>query len=134
MKSVLVVDDHVALVNSSANALKSAGYEVTKCYDGGNALHQLQTRKFDFLVTDYHMPVRNGLQLLDFIIEQKLDTGVILITSHHQNSKNEEAFTRFKNYPRGLVLVKPFESAIVLQKLQELEDKMRSLAPIATTP
>ena len=148
MKTVLVVDDHVALVNSSANALKQAGYEVTKCFNGGDALHKLKVSKFDFLVTDHFMPVKTGLELVEYVIEQKLQTAVILISSHHQNiqlqsrnvltsdslQKHQQAFQKVLDYPRGLVVVKPFLSSELLQKLRELEERVAALpaAPAAT--
>jgi DNA-binding NtrC family response regulator len=123
-KSVLVVDDHVALVNATARTLQAAGYSVDTCYNGGDAQKKLEVRAFDFLITDYFMPIKNGLELVDYLCSRGANTGVILITSHHNN---EEMLRRIRAHPKSMVLVKPFPSQKVLESLKELEEKIASI-------
>ena len=63
-KRVLVVDDdHHARFLIGA-LLDYAGYTVVPACDGLAALNELSKRHFDVVVTDFHMPVLSGIELL----------------------------------------------------------------------
>ena len=124
-KRVLVVDDYVVIVQSTVRALQKAGYEAQGVYNGTDALKKLQEQDFEFLVTDYFMPGKNGLDLVDFICAKGADTGVLVITSHHNN---QEMIRRVSAYPKSQILVKPFPSDKVVRSLQELEVRMASMS------
>ena len=117
---VLIADDHAFIVHQLARSLRDAGYEVTPAFNGDDAFRYLDTVRFDYLVTDQFMPGKNGLDLVDFICAQGWNTGIILITSHHDN---EEVLNRVRSYPKSTVMVKPVSAPKLLAQLAQLQAK-----------
>ena len=62
-KRVLVVDDDERERQETALVLQQAGFMVVLASDGLLALSKMQQRRFDAVVTDFHMPHLNGLEL-----------------------------------------------------------------------
>ena len=60
-KRVLVVDDDERERQETALVLQQAGFMVVLASDGLLALSKMQQRRFDAVVTDFHMPNLNGL-------------------------------------------------------------------------
>ena len=62
-KRVLVADDdhHVRFLVGSL--LEHAGYTVVPACDGMAALNELRRQSFDVVITDFHMPLLNGMEL-----------------------------------------------------------------------
>ena len=60
----LVVDDSPTMRRIVCNALRDIGYsEVVEAEDGQIALEKLDAHTFEFIITDWNMPVMNGLDL-----------------------------------------------------------------------
>ena len=60
---VLVVDDHPYLRRAATRSLRS--FDVVVAEDASEALALLAEQSFDLVVSDFHMPNKNGVQLLD---------------------------------------------------------------------
>jgi DNA-binding response OmpR family regulator len=79
---VLVADDDDAFRTILADVLRSnEGYVVTPCESGESALEALKKDQFDMIVLDYKMPGVSGLNVLQWIHEQKMETPVIMLTA-----------------------------------------------------
>jgi CheY-like chemotaxis protein len=63
-KRVLVVNEIAAMRLFLAEVLEQQGFTVVQACDGIQALCEMQQRHVDVVVTDYHMPRLNGLDLL----------------------------------------------------------------------
>jgi DNA-binding response OmpR family regulator len=63
-KRVLVVDDNERERQETAFVLEQAGFAVVLACDGLLALSEMRQRRFDAVVTDFHMPRLNGLEFL----------------------------------------------------------------------
>ena len=63
-KRVLVVDEMETMRRLLAEVLEQQGFTVVQASDGIQALCEMQRRHVDVVVTDYHMPRLNGLDLL----------------------------------------------------------------------
>ena len=64
----LVVDDFSTMRRIVRNLLKELGYtNVDEAEDGSMALAKLRAEKFDFVVSDWNMPVMDGLTMLQNI-------------------------------------------------------------------
>ena len=63
-KHVLVVDEMETMRLLLAEVLGEEGFTVVQACDGVEALREMQQRHIDVVVTEYHMPRLNGLDLL----------------------------------------------------------------------
>lgn len=110
-KRVLVVDDDDDVRTIICAILIEAGYNVYEACDGLEALDALKKRRYDALLTDYHMPKMDGLELLDLTQAMWPDLPVILassdslLTDHMGNSLLDPVYA---------LLEKPFERSKLL--------------------
>ena len=63
MASVLLVDDDGNVLLTLAIALRRQGHNVTVACDAGQALAELKSHRFSFLVSDVRMPGMTGFEL-----------------------------------------------------------------------
>ena len=78
--SILVADDEPDLRNICRDALETSGYNIFEASDGKEALQLLQEQDIDLVLSDIRMPKMDGIQLLNKIVQQKLDVDFIIIT------------------------------------------------------
>jgi two-component system, OmpR family, response regulator VicR len=64
MKTILIVDDEFALVESLADLLQDAGYRVVSAANGKDGLARAEKEKPDLIVTDFMMPIADGMELI----------------------------------------------------------------------
>ncbi|MFI5252315.1 MAG: response regulator [Bacteroidota bacterium] len=56
------------------------GFDVTACPNGKDAIALLKNDKFDIVILDYKMPGASGLNVLQWMHEQKMDTPSLVMT------------------------------------------------------
>jgi len=79
--SILLVDDDPEQVWVLGRYFTRAGFSVTTCGDGAEAISLLESRHFDTVITDIRMPRLNGLALVDWLRENRSGTRVVVITA-----------------------------------------------------
>lgn len=82
---VLVIDDQVNVVEGILQEVdwQRAGVrEVYKAYGASEAKSILLTQKIDIMLCDIEMPGENGLMLLQWVRDKKMETECIFLTSH----------------------------------------------------
>jgi two-component system response regulator AtoC len=62
-------------------SLRQAGYESVVASNGNEALELLRKNNIDLVVSDLHMPVMDGLKLLEAMRQEIIDTPVIIVTA-----------------------------------------------------
>ena len=77
---VLIVDDERTLRESCASVLTLAGYNITVCGRGQEALELLKRTRFDAVLLDLYMSQVPGMELLRACLEANRDTIVIVMT------------------------------------------------------
>jgi DNA-binding NtrC family response regulator len=78
---VLLVDDEVQFLQSAAITLRVAGFDVTTCSRGSEALTIIAGRQFGVVVLDILMPERSGSELLPEIRKISPATQVVMLTA-----------------------------------------------------
>lgn len=83
MKSVLIVDDEELFTLSVAEGLRAfdPSLDVRVAANGSVALQLLEQQQVDLLVTDLHMPVMDGFELLARITRQWPQLPVLVMTA-----------------------------------------------------
>lgn len=76
---ILVADDDEFFCAFVNQILKKYSYDVVSCTNGQEAINLLIQQKFDVILLDYKMPERSGLNVLQWMYEQKNNTPVILL-------------------------------------------------------
>jgi DNA-binding response OmpR family regulator len=82
--SILLVDDEETFVKMLAFHLKDHyGYRTTVAFSGKEAIQLIESTHtgFDVILLDYMMPELNGLNVLQWMLEQKNQTPVIVLTA-----------------------------------------------------
>ncbi len=64
-RHVLIVDDEPAVRHTVRGVLESSGFECSESENGASALEWLKDHHTDVIIADYHMPIMNGLSLLE---------------------------------------------------------------------
>src|SRR5438067_5483118 len=84
---VLIVDDDVALLQARPETvrLRMDGVVVETADSGAVALHRVDGRDYDAIVTDIKMPGMDGLELLAEIRMRRPDTPTLMITGHGEH-------------------------------------------------
>ena len=77
---VLVADDDELFRTFIEHKLLSYAYDVVLCTNGQEAIDLLMQETFDVILLDYKMPERSGLNVLQWMHEQKNNTPVIVLT------------------------------------------------------
>ncbi|GJQ33000.1 MAG: chemotaxis response regulator protein-glutamate methylesterase [Ignavibacteriaceae bacterium] len=82
MKRILIVDDDRSNILIIKTVLAGEGYEFAEAEDGEEALNMHRAAPFDMVITDWMMPVMDGVTLTTRLRVERLGTPVIiLITS-----------------------------------------------------
>jgi two-component system chemotaxis response regulator CheY len=119
----LVVDDFSTMRRIVRNLLKELGYSnVDEAEDGQMALAKLKNEQFDFVISDWNMPVMNGLDMLKSIRAEPAlaKLPVLMVTAE---AKKENIIAAAQAGASGYV-VKPFTAATLDEKLGKIFEKM----------
>jgi FixJ family two-component response regulator len=79
--SVLIADDEDSFRQVLAAVLRASGtFQVTTCESGEAAINALREGRFDVIVLDNKMGEISGLNVLQWMYEQKMETPAIMLT------------------------------------------------------
>ena len=83
-RTILIVDDEANQRLMVEQALRSLAYDwlISTAASAQEALESLALHEPDLIITDYHMPVMNGLELIARVRERHIPTRIILITAY----------------------------------------------------
>ncbi|MGB2869703.1 MAG: response regulator [Bacteroidota bacterium] len=79
--SILIADDEDPFRLVIREILTGNGFKVEAVDSGESAIDALGRQRFDVVVLDYKMPGSSGLNVLQWMVEQKMDTPVIMLTA-----------------------------------------------------
>ncbi len=120
---ILVVDDHLTMQRVVTQVLKRLGYNnIEVADDGATALPMLETGRFDFLVSDWNMPIMQGIDLLR-AVRANPDLSkmpVLLVTAEAKPAQIVEAAKAGVND----YVVKPFTPEILKKKIDKIFSKL----------
>jgi UTP--glucose-1-phosphate uridylyltransferase len=80
-RRVLVIDDDAAMCDLLESGLRKRSYEVTTALSTEDAKSALAAKEFDVAVTDLKLGGEDGLALCQYIVENRPQTPVIVVTA-----------------------------------------------------
>ena len=122
----LVVDDFSTMRRIVRNLLKELGYtNVDEAEDGSMDLSKLRSEQFDFVISDWNMPVMDGLTMLQTIRADPAlsKLPVLMVTAE---AKKENIIAAAQAGANGYV-VKPFTAATLDEKLSKIFEKLEKV-------
>ncbi len=132
---ILVVDDSKEIIKHlTEHVLPTFGYKTLHAFDGRSGLKFIREGKPDLVMLDYNLPEMTGIDVLQQMAQESINTPVVLMTGYGSELSAIEAFRLgAKDY-----LIKPFtvdeivetiDRALVETRLlhdkQELAEQLR---------
>jgi DNA-binding NtrC family response regulator len=77
---ILVVDDDLEILESVADVLRQAGYDVDEAKDGKKAIKCIDAGSYDLVLTDLNLPKLDGMKVLRHVLDESPDTICIILT------------------------------------------------------
>jgi len=117
-KQILIVDDSESTREVLVYSLENAGYQIIVACDGQDALSYFDGRTIDLMLTDFHMPNLNGLDLIIKVrqIENYKFMPILVLTTENQIEMMREA----KDSGATGWIMKPFNTEKLLQTLRKV--------------
>jgi two-component system, response regulator FlrC len=79
---VLVVDDDEGIRENIVDLLRSEDYRVVSASNADEAMVLLESEKIDLLLTDFQMPGKNGVELIEAARKRQASLPAILMTAY----------------------------------------------------
>lgn len=117
-KTILAIDDDLAVLKSLEKIFKKEGYEVVCASSGKEALDWVTKKDFDLVIVDIRMPDLDGIETVGRIKEirhkeNKPHIPVVFITGY----SDVVAIDKAKKY--GEVVLKPFDLEEFLSRVKQ---------------
>jgi CheY-like chemotaxis protein len=116
-KTILIMDDDLALQTVLEIALREAGYEVVLANDGQEGIEKLKTLSPDLVISDIMMPQMDGVETFQHIKEQLQDNGIPIFIMTALNRKPWFADLEAEG---AVIIQKPFEIEQLLRLVYDM--------------
>lgn len=103
LRSVLLVEDQEVQSMIVKEELVNKGIEVSQAFTGQQALELLETRSFDCMILDLHLPDISGFELLDQVKSQERFAQLPVVINTALDL-NQEMMNRVAKYSEATVL------------------------------
>ncbi|PZR31190.1 MAG: two-component system response regulator [Azospira oryzae] len=119
--TILWADDEIDLLKPHILFLQQRGYDITPVNNGAEAIELSESKHFDVVFLDEHMPGMSGLEALSQIKNNKPNLPVVMITKNEEELIMEEAIgAKIDDY-----LIKPINPSQILLSVKKILDNKR---------
>jgi two-component system response regulator AtoC len=116
-KSVLIVDDEQLLARTLSTVLREAGYRTVVAGSAEDAeRHVFGDAPLDLIVVDNRLPRESGIQMIQRVRDQSLQSKVILMTAYETPEVKAEA----RRLKVDRYLKKPFDLTAMVDEVKSL--------------
>lgn len=133
MTKILVIDDERPIRSTLKEILEFEKFSVETAEDGKAGLNLILKNKYDLILCDIKMPKMDGMEVLDKITENNIETPVVMISGHGNVETAVEAIKKgaydFIQKPldlnRTLVTLRnALDNKEVVQEIKKLKRKV----------
>jgi DNA-binding NtrC family response regulator len=107
---IMVVDDDASIRRTLHILLSKAGYEVIQACDGSEAVRLWRDHGGDLVITDLHMPEKDGIQTIIELLTHSPGMRIIAMSGGGQ-TKRLDLLGNFSLLGTVLTIEKPFTLA-----------------------
>lgn len=125
-RRVLVIEDDMKLADALSAGLRAHGYEVDHAGSAEEGFFLLHSQRPDLLILDLTLPHRGGLEVLRQLRQERIETRVLVLTSHNSVDDRVEGL----NAGADDYLGKPFSFPELIARVEAL---LRRLQPAASS-
>lgn len=79
---VLIIDDERSIRNTLKDILEFEGHEISLAADGKEGLELAAANNFDVIFCDIKMPGMDGVEVLEKMIENGVESSIVMISGH----------------------------------------------------
>lgn len=79
-KRILYIEDDLGLARLFKRGLQREGYQVDHAGDGGEGLRLIDEQDYDLIAVDQHLPVYNGLEVIERLMGREDTPPIIMVT------------------------------------------------------
>lgn len=105
-RTILIMDDDLAMQTVLEIALREAGYQVILANDGQEGIDKIRRLKPDLVVSDIMMPQMDGVEAFHLIKEQLQDDGIPIFI---MTALNRKPWFADMEADGAVIIQKPFE-------------------------
>ena len=123
MDKILLVEDTDSLREVLKSVLESEGYTVDSCSNAESAIESIKRGKYSLILSDFKLPQKNGLELLQATREISKQIPFLLMTAYGSIEIAVEAMKEGAND----FITKPFKPEKIVYILKRLEPYVKSI-------
>ena len=116
MSKILIVDDDLTILNSTADMLRAFSFEVLTASDGRKGYEIATTQSPDVIVLDWMMPGYSEMQFIADFRKQGYQTPVLFLTAKNDSPDQVEALRAGADD----YIPKPFEATILRERIRAM--------------
>ena len=120
-KTILIIEDEIAIQNVLAEPLRACGYEVVTASDGLEGINTFHSYHIDLIFLDIMLPKINGYAVCE-MIRQEAQTPIILLTALDTEDDQIKGFDLLADD----YITKPFSIKLVLKRVEALFRRMEA--------
>lgn len=79
---IIVIDDEQVIIDSVTKLCSAEGWQVESALDAVTGLQMIQRKQYQLIISDIMMPDLDGFEFLEKIIENNIQTPVIITTGY----------------------------------------------------
>jgi len=116
--AILVVDDSGTMRMMFKQMLQKNGFEnITLAENGNDAIDKLQKHKTDLIISDWNMPEKDGIELLEWVRSHDDFKDIPFVMATAQGDKKQQA--RAKKAGANSHIPKPFDAEQLKEKIEQ---------------
>lgn len=114
MIKILFLEDEPNILEVTTEYMKLQGYDVACVSNGEDAIKMLKKQSFNLAILDIMVPKVTGLEVLEYINENKKDMATIMLTALGDEQTQLKAF----NLKTDDYVIKPFSPLLLLKRIE----------------
>lgn len=110
---LLIIEDDVNILNYLKKELVTNGLCIDIANNGIEGEEKAFVNDYDLILLDLSLPDKNGIDILKYLRNEKIDTPVIVITGNNSPSN----ISNILNYGADDYMTKPFEVEVLIARI-----------------